>query len=782
MPTVGALRQELDVARHELQAVREEHESAMEELQASSEEVQSTNEELQSTNEELETAKEELESSNEELTTVNDELRDRNTELGRLNDDLTNVSSSIRVPVLIVTTDLRIRRFTAGAERLLNVIATDVGRPIGHIAANIDAPDLSQMIVRTLDTLTPNERDVRDREGHWYSMVVRPYRTADQKIDGAVVAFHDIDARKIQAQAVDEARRYAEAIVQTVRTPLLVLDGAFRVQTANRAFHEAFATKEGDVNGRSLFEVSDHAWDLPRLRDALARVASTETTFDNLELEQTVSGAGPRILLLSGRRIDFAGHGGQLVLVSMEDISPQVEKRRLFEAVAASAFESPSDEDAIAAAVARLVVPAFTDWCIVDVRDRDGQFRRADVVHRDPNHAALARQIAAEAIASSAFPIVKAVRTAEALLFEDVPEALVEAVVQSVQGTAKRIALPPALRPRSMIVVPLFASSRVFGAITCIATDSGKRYEMTDLAAVEELGRRVGLALERGMLTRDTLEARKVAEEARRDAVTARHVAEAANRAKSDFLAAMSHELRTPLNAVAGYTELLDLGVRGPVTEEQHADLLRIRRSAHHLLRLINDVLSFAKIEAGHLEVDVTDVPATDILAEVEALTTLQMIAKGLHYRRERCDPDIIVRADPERVTQILLNLMANATKFTPAGGEISLGCGIESSAADQPLVHIRVRDSGIGIAPGELEAIFDAFEQGHRSLSDPAQGIGLGLSISRNLARAMGGDVTVESTPAAGSTFTLTLPRGPSSTPGVIGESETQPGQDLTP
>lgn len=278
---------------------------------------------------------------------------------------------------------------------------------------------------------------------------------------------------------------------------------------------------------------------------------------------------------------------------------------------------------------------------------------------------------------------------------------------------------------------------------------------MTDLSAAEELGRRVGLALERGMLTRDGLEARQVAEEARRDAVTARHAAEAANRAKSDFLAAMSHELRTPLNAVSGYTELLDMGVRGPVTDDQHADLLRIKRSADHLLRLINDVLSFARIEAGRLEVDVADVPATEILTEVEALTTVQLAAKGLHYQREQFDPDIIVRADPERVTQVLLNLMANATKFTPAGGAISIGCGTGSSEGDQPLVHIRVRDSGVGIAPEELEAIFDPFEQGHRQLNDPVQGLGLGLSISRNLARAMGGDVTVESTPEQDRRFT---------------------------
>ncbi|MGH7638446.1 MAG: sensor histidine kinase [Gemmatimonadaceae bacterium] len=247
--------------------------------------------------------------------------------------------------------------------------------------------------------------------------------------------------------------------------------------------------------------------------------------------------------------------------------------------------------------------------------------------------------------------------------------------------------------------------------------------------------------------------------EARRDAEYARRDADAANRAKSEFLAAMSHELRTPLNAVTGYVGLIDLEVYGPVTREQHEAFGRIERSAQHLLSLIDDVLSFAKIEAGRLIVEQNEVTVPDLLAEVEAMTRAQIEAKGLDYAREPCPPTIVAMADRERAVQVLLNLVTNATKFTPSGGQIAVSCALAPDSDGKDLIRLRVRDSGIGIPREKLESIFEPFVQARRQLSEPAAGVGLGLAISRDLARAMGGDLTVESAPGAGSTFAFTLP-----------------------
>jgi signal transduction histidine kinase len=234
----------------------------------------------------------------------------------------------------------------------------------------------------------------------------------------------------------------------------------------------------------------------------------------------------------------------------------------------------------------------------------------------------------------------------------------------------------------------------------------------------------------------------------------ARQAAEEANQAKTDFLATMSHELRTPLNAIAGYAELLELGIHGPVTAEQRVAISRIQRSQRHLLGLINDVLNFAKLEAGHVEYHIADVPVRETVDEIEPLVTPQLQAKGLEFDRAACADGRVVRADGEKLQQILLNLLSNAIKFTPEGGTVTMLCEDRGH-----VVCIGVRDSGIGIAAERLQHLFSPFVQVERRLNAPREGTGLGLAISRDLARGMDGDLTVESQEGRGSTFTVILP-----------------------
>ena len=234
-----------------------------------------------------------------------------------------------------------------------------------------------------------------------------------------------------------------------------------------------------------------------------------------------------------------------------------------------------------------------------------------------------------------------------------------------------------------------------------------------------------------------------------------RREAEEANRVKAQFLATMSHELRTPLNAVGGYAELLQLGIHGPVTEAQQEALGRIQRSQRHLLALINDLLNFAKLEAGQVEFDIRDVSVEATADSLETLVAPQLAVKKLRFSREQCTGEFRVRADADKLQQILVNLLSNAIKFTPEGGEVALEC-----RASGDKLMISVRDTGIGIAADRFEQVFAPFVQIGRNLSTVNEGVGLGLAISRDLARGMGGDLTVESTEGEGSTFTLTLPR----------------------
>jgi PAS domain S-box-containing protein len=243
---------------------------------------------------------------------------------------------------------------------------------------------------------------------------------------------------------------------------------------------------------------------------------------------------------------------------------------------------------------------------------------------------------------------------------------------------------------------------------------------------------------------------------ARAEADHARAAAEHANDVKAQFLAAMSHELRTPLNAIGGYVDLLELGIRGPVTDAQREDLERIRRNQRHLLGLINNVLNFAKIEAGHVEYRIEETRLHDILEGMFGLVAPQVHARGLTYEYQPCLPAIAVRADTEKVQQVLINLLSNAIKFTEPGGHVRLECARSGGVA-----AIRVVDTGIGIPAEKLEAIFEPFVQVDQNFTRVGQGTGLGLSISRDLARAMGGDITVTSQPGGGAVFTFTLPLG---------------------
>jgi two-component system, chemotaxis family, CheB/CheR fusion protein len=314
------LRQKLALTQAHLQSTLIEQEEIARDFQAAQEEMLSSNEEFQSTNEELETAKEEIQAANEELSTVNEELRDRNVEVTLLNNDLINILSSVQLPILIVGADLKIGRFTPMAGQLFNLIPADIGRSFSHIRHNLDLPDLDRAILQTIETLVVYQCEVRDTTGGWYHLIVRPYRTDDDRIAGATIVLLDVSELKHQTQEMQASRDYAKAIVATIIEPLIVLDRHFQVITANPAFYRMFEVNETQVEGQLLENLGNNQWQIPGLRSRLENVFLTDTPFQDYEVEHTFEQIGHKTMLLNALQIYNSG-GEPLLLLTIVDIT-----------------------------------------------------------------------------------------------------------------------------------------------------------------------------------------------------------------------------------------------------------------------------------------------------------------------------------------------------------------------------------------------------------------------------------------------------------------------------
>jgi signal transduction histidine kinase len=421
------------------------------------------------------------------------------------------------------------------------------------------------------------------------------------------------------------------------------------------------------------------------------------------------------------------------------DDAEAARRRAAFLAEAGRLLAESVDQSTTLVALTKLALPTLGAWCIVDILEEGDAIHRLSIYHPDPEKQKLAHELEATWDPEPDDPF-----GAAAMLSD--PRTL--AITDDIEATLAASAHSPynlnilhQLGIGSLLTVPLVARKRLLGAITFVTSRTGLSHSPEDVHLAEDIAARGALALDNAQVY-DL-------------ALVLQRSAETANRAKTAFLGAMSHELRTPLNAIGGYIDLLDMGLRGPVTEKQHADFARVRTNQQHLALLITEILTFVRVGSGRVSYAVGDIIARDALAHAIELIEPLFGQKGLVFKGITGDSSIVARADPERVTQILVNLLSNAIKFTPAGGEICAECGITSD-----VVTLRVSDTGIGIAADKHEAIFEPFIQLKEGLSDRESGVGLGLAISRDLARAMNGDLTVESAEGKGADFTLSLPR----------------------
>jgi PAS domain S-box-containing protein len=579
-------------------------------------------------------------------------------------------------------------------------------------------------------------------------------------------------------------------IVELALDSIISIDHEGRIVEFNPAAERTFGYKREEVMGRQMAELIIP----PHLRAAhyagLRRYLTTG--------EAHVLG---RRLELEGQRADGSLIPVELAIVRIPLPGPPVFTSYIRDLTAQRKFTARQrlllDASAVMASsleyeqtlrnISRVVIPAMADWYFVEVNDPvTGGTRRIHVDHRDPAKVALAKTLAERYPNTREDRGVRAVlRSGKTEWAREIPDAQLEQIAQS----AEHLDLLRTLGLRSYIITPLSAHGQVYGALGFITAESGRRYDEDDVAVAEELGSRAGQAVENARFFRELDQQRELLQEQQteleaqaaeleeaaqsreaantalrkanddlrqrtQEALRAQSEADEANRAKSEFLASMSHELRTPLNAILGYADLLTLGVHGAVNEEQNDRLVRVKRSGQHLLSLINDILNFAKLEAGRVDYKIRTVAVTEVLKAAEEILAPQIGAKQLRYRAQNNCPGGAVCADREKLVQILINLLSNAVRHTGDAGEIALLCD-----RDGDDIKISVSDTGAGIPTEKLEAIFEPFVQVESAYEGDRHGTGLGLSISRELARAMDGDVTVESKVGVGSTFTVRLP-----------------------
>ena len=544
-----------------------------------------------------------------------------------------------------------------------------------------------------------------------------------------------------EARASAEAsERFAREILESIADPFVVQDAQWRFRYINARAAEVFGAQ-----GRSPDElIGKVVWEL------YPQIVGTEVERGmRRAVEQRVpysfearAADGYRWSSLFCYPLPDGGLATQ-----WKDITERkrAEEAARYLARASEVLSESLDYERTLSDFAKLAVPELADWCSVEIVGDDGALVQLAVAHADPQKVKWARELSRRYPPNPDAPTgsPKVIRTGEPELYPEIPDELL--VAGAVDAEHLRIIREVGVR--SAIVVPLVAHERTLGALTLIAAESGRRYGHADLALALELARRAALAMDNARLHRAELEARVTAERA--------------NRAKSDFLAVMSHELRTPLNAIGGHAQILEMGLHGPVTAGQREALERIGRAQRHLLGLINNVLNLTRIESGRVEYRIVPVQVSSVLADLASLVQPQFAARQISLvsrlpKWEEGD-EVYVAADREKLIQILTNLLGNAAKFTPANGKVEMRL---APGSGPDAVRIIVHDSGPGIPSEKLEMIFEPFVQLERTLTMPAEGAGLGLAISRDLARGMGGDLRAESEDGQGAMLILTLPR----------------------
>lgn len=521
-----------------------------------------------------------------------------------------------------------------------------------------------------------------------------------------------------EARFRDVIERNADAIV--------VVDRQGVVRFANTSATELFGdSRDALIDSPFGFPlVADKTTELDLLSDGAARVAEMRV------VESEWEGRTAYIATLRDitERKRAEQNARELIREQAARTAAEGAAKRLrFLLESTTVLTSSLERGPTLSALARLCIAEIADWAVIYTVDSGDVVRRQEVAHRDPAKAALARELyGASMEPDGTHPVLTMLRTRQPILASVVTEELLASITQS----PRHLSLLRELGIASFMMVPMIARGRAIGAVALVSADPSHPFAQQDLTLAEDIAARAALAVDNARLYAD---------------------AQAANQTKTDFLAVLSHDLRTPLNAIIGYAELLNMGIPDRLSDGARERLQRIRTAGKHLLYLLNELLEFARLDAGHEELRLMEVDVREIVTDVAAVAEPLAQQRQLRLEVDLPANPVVLRTDPDKLRQVLLNIAGNAVKYT-AQGEVRIG--LHARGDHQAL--IRVQDTGAGIAPEHLKDIFEPFWQLDPTQRGHGGGTGLGLSIVRRLVQMLGGEVSVESEPGKGSTFTV--------------------------
>ena len=539
------------------------------------------------------------------------------------------------------------------------------------------------------------------------------------EVRAAIASLHGAERQALAVRHETERRSLVNASVAVGIAAIVAL-----IASALVTFAFASSIRERDQANRELRQVNE---DLERQSREL-ELQAVEMESQAAELEATAEDLRSTNDELN--RATRAAEDARDIAVGVQRELERVLRGAKLLSDASRLLSSSLDYETTLDSVARLAVDVMADWCAMDLVEADGKIRQAIVAHREPEKVRWAKELRKRYPPNYDEPtgVGQVIRSGQPEMYTDITEDMLAAGAQD----AEHLQILRELEIRSALIVPMVARGRTLGALTLISSKSDRPYDDADQTLAMEVGTRAAVAIDNAQLYRAAL---------------------TASEAKSAFLASMSHELRTPLNAIIGYQSLLKEGLSGPITDAQMAQLVRIRSSADHLLALIDEVLTFSRVDVGKELVQREQVQLAAIVGEAVNMIAPVAAARGLKVMDETTDTHLYT--DGFKVRQILLNLLSNAVKFSDQGDIVV------RSHLNHDAVEVSVTDEGIGISEQNLERVFDPFWQVEQRSTRRAGGTGLGLSVSRSLARLLGGDIVVESQLGKGSTFTAIIPLG---------------------